>query len=149
MRARRALALLVSLTAVLMAAAPASAAGPFGALNDLLALGQGGGQTPNSVPVQKPPAPPMDATPRARCGPGSKPEPGIQGRVPAGSATDGLWCNVKMLSQQGTSGGFKVNRYVDHAGHECAYYDTALLFPMNALNLNSSGVGVAVLDAGD
>ena len=125
------------------------AEGPFGPLNDLLALGQGGGQTPDSVPVQKPPAPPMDATPRAQCGPGSKPEPGIQGRVPAGSATDGLWCNVKVLSHQGTSGGFKVFRYVDSAGHECAYYDTALLFPLNALNLNSNGAGVAVLDMSD
>jgi hypothetical protein len=88
----------------------------------------------------------MDAAPRAKCGSGSKPEPGIQGRVPAGAATDGLWCNVKLLSHQGSSGGFKVYRYVDSAGHECAYYDTALLFPLNALNLNSSGVGVAVLD---
>jgi hypothetical protein len=146
MTARRGLALLVSLTVLLLTPAAAMAEGPFGPLNDLLALGQGGGQTPATVPVQKPPAPAMDATPRAKCGPGSKPEPDIQGRVPAGSATDGLWCNVNLLSHQGTSGGFKVYRYVDNAGHECAYYDTALLFPMNALNLNSSGVGVAVLD---
>ena len=132
-----------------MAPVSAFAEGPFGPLNDLLALGQGGGQTPATVPIQKPPAPPMDATPRAQCGPGSKPEPDIQGRVPAGSATDGLWCNVKLLSTQGTSGGFKVYRYVDPAGHECGFYDTALLFPLNALNFNSSGVGVAVLDMSD
>jgi hypothetical protein len=146
MPARSACALLTALAIVLLTPVAAMAQGPFGPLNDLLALGQGGGQTPNSVPVQKPPAPPMDATPRAQCGPGSKPEPDIQGRVPAGSATDGLWCNVKLLSHQGTSGGFKVYRYVDTAGHECAFYDTALLFPLNALNLNSQGAGVAVLD---
>ena len=149
MPARHALALLVALVALLATPVSALAQGPFGPLNDLLALGQGGGQTPNTVPVQKPPAPPMDATPRAQCGPGSKPEPSIQGRVPAGSATDGLWCNVRLLSHQGDSGGFKVFRYVDAAGHECAYYDTALLFPLNAFNLNSQGIGVVVLDMSD
>ena len=137
------------LTALLALPAHALAQGPFGPLNDLLALGQGGGQTPNSAPIQKPPAPPMDAAARAKCGPGSKPEPGIQGRVPAGSATDGLWCNVTMLSHQGTSGGFKVLRYIDTLGHECAFYDTALLFPLNAFNLNADGAGVAVLDMKD
>ncbi|HEY3020671.1 MAG TPA: hypothetical protein VGJ32_10780, partial [Solirubrobacteraceae bacterium] len=30
--------------------------------------------------------------------------------------------------------------------HECSFYDTALVFPLNAINLNSSGIGVAVLD---
>ena len=120
--------------AVLLAVpAEGMAQGPVGSLNDLLALGQGGGQTPDEVPVQMPPAPPLVATPRAHCDPGSKPEPGVQGRVPAGSATDGLWCNVTLLSHQGTSGGFKVFRYVDEAGHECAFYDTAILVPMNTL----------------
>ena len=139
----------VAIAALAAAPSAAFAQGPFGPLNDLAALGQGEGDSPMTVPVQKPPAPPMDATPRANCGPGSKPEPSIQGRVPAGSATDGLWCNVTLLSHQGTSGGFKVLRYVDAAGHECAYYDTALLFPANAFNLNSQGVGVAVLDMSD
>lgn len=129
---------------VLPAQAPAQ--GPFGPLNDLLALGQGGGQTPDTAPVQKPDAPPLDATPRATCGPGSKPEPDIQGRVPAGSASEGLWCNVELVSHQGVSGGFKVLRYIDRQGRECAYYDTALLFPLNAFNLSTEGIGVAVLD---
>ena len=39
--------------------------------------------------------------------------------------------------------------YFDGAGHECAYYDTALLFPLNAFNVNSKGVGVVVLDMAD
>lgn len=149
MTARCAGALLVALLVLLLAPASGMAQGPFGPLNDLAALGAGTGQTPNTVPLQKPPAPPMDAVPPAQCGPNSKPQPSIDGRVPAGSATDGLWCNVQLLSHQGTSGGFKVLRYVDGAGHECAYYDTALLFPMNAFNLNSQGVGVAVLDMTD
>jgi hypothetical protein len=119
---------------------------PGNPLNDLLALGEGSGQTPDKAPIQEPPGPSMEAVPRAHCGGGSKPEPDIQGRVPSGAATDGLWCNVSLLAHQGSSGGFKVLRYVDPAGHECAFYDTALLFPMNALNLNSQGVGVVVLD---
>jgi hypothetical protein len=150
MTARFALALLAALTVLLLVPAAGMADGPFGPLNDLAALGQGEGQTPITVPLQKPPAPPMDAVPAAtNCAPGAKPQPSIDGRVPAGSATDGLWCNLSLISQQGTSGGFKVYRYVDGAGHECAYYDTALLFPMNAFNFNSNGIGVAVLDMSD
>ena len=76
----------------------------------------------------------------AVCDGASKPEPDVQGRVPAGSAAEGLWCNVSVVSHFGVNGGFKVQRYVDAAGHECAYYDTALLFPLNALNVNSSAV---------
>ena len=149
MTARLVRALAIAIATLAFVPATSIAQGPFGPLNDLAALGQGEGDTPASAPIQKPPAPPMDATPRAQCGAGSKPEPSIQGRVPAGSATDGLWCNITMLSHQGTSGGFKVLRYVDAAGHECAYYDTALLFPLNAFNLNSDGAGVAVLDMSD
>ena len=118
----------------------------LGPLNDLLALGQAGGQTPAKAAIQRNSEPPLVATPRARCGAGSRPEPGIQGRVPAGSATIGLWCNAALVSHQGTSGGFKVLRYVDQQGHECAFYDTALLFPTNAVNLSGPSLGVAVLD---
>src|SRR5260221_1969383 len=127
----------------------ALAEGPFGPLNDLAALGQAGGQTPDKAPVQQPPEPPQVATPRAHCLPGSKPEPGIQGRVPAGSADKGLWCNITMVSHQGTEGGFKVYRYIDVQGHECAYYDTTLMFPLNAFNPGAGSIGVAVLDMSD
>ena len=140
---------MVAMLALGLLAPVISAQIPGNPLNDLLALGQGPGQTPAKAPVQTPPAPPVEATPRATCGPGARPEPGIQGRVPAGSAANGLQCNVSVLSHQGTSGGFKVLRYVDAAGHECAYYDTALLFPLNAFNVNSKGVGVVVLDMAD
>ena len=126
-----------------------NASGALGPLNDLLALGQAGGQTPATAPIQQPAEPPQDATPRAVCGPGSRPEPGIQGRVPAGSATAGLHCNVDLVAHQGTSGGFKVWRYVDTHGRECAFYDTALLYPVNALKLDGTSQGVAVLDMSD
>jgi hypothetical protein len=118
-------------------------------LNDLGALGQGTGQTPTMLPKQHNSEPPLVATPRAKCGPGSKPEPDIQGRVPDGSAAAGLTCNVTLIGHQGTSGGFKVYRYVDAQGHDCAYYDTALLFPLNAVNLAGPSLGVAVLDMSD
>jgi hypothetical protein len=150
MTARLGFALASALIALLILPASGLADGPFGPLNDLAALGQGSGQTPASVPVQDPPAPALEATPApTSCDSGSKPEPSVDGRVPAGSATNGLWCNVTLLSHQGDDGGFKVYRYVDGAGHECAYYDTALLFPMNAFNLDSKGIGVAVLDMSD
>ena len=118
----------------------------IGPLNDLLSLGQGGGQTPARVPIVKRREPPLVATPRAHCLRGSRPEPGIQGRVPEGSATRGLRCNVRLVSHQGDSGGFKVLRYVDSRGRECAFYDTALLYPINAIRLDGSSEGVAVLD---
>src|SRR3954451_11544403 len=138
------------LVILLILALPAlNASGALGPLNDLLALGQGGGQLPAKVATARRAEPPLVATPRAVCGPGSKPEPGIQGRVPAGSATNGLHCNADLVAHQGTSGGFKVLRYVDAHGHECAFYDTALLYPVNALKLDGTSLGVAVLDMSD
>src|SRR5436305_573726 len=113
MRMRTALAAVLALLAL---ALPASAQGQIAnPLNDLLALGKGSGDTPDQAPIVKAPAPPITVPPRAKCGPGSKPEPSIQGRVPAGSADQGLWCNVSLIAHQGTSGGFKVFDYVDTA----------------------------------
>ncbi len=96
-------------------------------------------------------------TPEATCGPGSDPETGIQGRVSPedhanGNAADGFRCNTELVGKYqvanatGTVGGFKVERYVDSAGHECAYYDTTLLWPTNALDQEG---GVNVLDMSD
>ena len=78
----------------------------------------------------------------------------MQGRVPkqevdSGRAADGYLCNVTRIGRSGATGGFRVHRYVDEAGRECAYYDTALLFPTNALNLSLDPTGVAVLDMSD
>ena len=131
---------------VILALPALSASGALAPLNDLLSLGHAGGQTPARVATVRRAEPPFVATPRANCLPGSRKEPGIQGRVPEGSAVKGFNCNVDLLGRQGTSGGFKVHRYVDTRGRECAFYDTALLFPTNALKLSGDSLGVAVLD---
>ena len=132
-----------------LAAAPAANAQFPGQVGDLLALGFGDGETPVAAAAQHNAEQPLVATPRAHCGPGSKPEPGIQGRVPEGSATDGLFCNAQLVAHQGKSGGFKAWRYVDANNHVCAFYDTALLFPLNAFKVDGSSLGVAVLDMTD
>jgi hypothetical protein len=98
---------------------------------------------PPALQVATPPA-----TPQGPCGPGSVPEPDLQGRVPA-AAPEGYRCNVAVVGRHGPSGGFKVERYVDADGHECAFYDTTLLFPTNAGNLSEGPTGVAVLDMAD
>jgi YVTN family beta-propeller protein len=93
-------------------------------------------------------APP--ATPRADCGPGSRPAPGLQGRVTADAPADGYTCNTELVGHEGHAGGFKVERFVDRAGHQCAYYDTTLLFPVQAIQqLQDQATGVAVVDMTD
>jgi hypothetical protein len=89
------------------------------------------------------------ATPRAHCGPGSRPETGRQGRVPMadykdGRAALGYLCNTAQLGHVGTTGGFKTLRYVDRTGRVCAFYDGTLLYP-TALAHNDVG-GTHVLD---
>jgi len=90
-------------------------------------------------------------TPRAACGPGSEPETAAQGRVPSadvasGRAARGYTCNTVEVGHFGTTGGFKVFHYVDHAGHECAFYDSTLLFPTDVVTQGAHGPGVYVLD---
>ena len=103
------------------------------------------------------PEPPLTPTPKADCGPGSRPETGLQGRVSpedheSGRAAQGFTCNTALVGSYakpnavGTVGGFKVERYVDAAGHDCAYYDTTLLYPTNVLDQEG---GVNVLDMAD
>jgi hypothetical protein len=121
-----------------------------GPLNDLFALGQGSGQTPAKVAIQKPAEPPQTATPLVPCRAGDKTNPSqVDGRVPNGSPPSGFYCNLDEVAHQGNTGGFKTLRYTDNAGHVCAFYDTALLFPINALKLDTNGLGVAVLDMSD
>jgi hypothetical protein len=98
--------------------------------------------------------PALEPVPQAECGPGSIPEPGMQGRVPAddvaaGGAADGYRCNVEVVGRHGSTGGYKVERYIDAAGNECAFYDTTLLYPTNAVNPGLEPTGVAVLDMAD
>jgi hypothetical protein len=147
MSARRLVRVAAMLAAVGALAIVAGAAhGALDPLNDLFAVGQGTGDSPAAAPVVHRAEPPSGATPLVPCGPGSRPQPGVDGRVPAGSATNGLWCNVALVGHQGTEGGFKVFRYIDAGGHECAFYDTTLMFPLNALNPGAGSEGVAVLD---
>ena len=99
-------------------------------------------------------AAPAPATPRATCGPGSIPETGMQGRVSTedvetGRAADGFRCNVEKVGQFGNTGGFRVHRYVDPAGHECAYYDSTPLFPTSVVAQGANLGGVYVLDMSD
>ncbi len=95
--------------------------------------------------------------PKASCGPGSLPETGIQGRVSredadSGRSALGYTCNTVMAGSYtipdavGTVGGFKVERYTDAAGHDCAFYDSTLLFPTNLIDNQG---GVKVLDMTD
>lgn len=111
-----------------------------------------GGQTPATAKVQQPGEPPLAATPQARCRPGSNPLRGQEGRVPASALNSragahGYTCNLSLVSHQGDFGGYKVWRYIDRAGHVCAFYDTALIFPMNAISLSGPpSTGVVVLN---
>lgn len=99
-----------------------------------------------------------DSTPRAVCGPGSDAETGLQGRVSAadvasGRAQRGYRCNTEVRGHfgvagyEGGSGGYKVFRYTDARGHECAYYDSTLLFPVAVQGRDLPGV--FVLDMSD
>jgi hypothetical protein len=123
-------------------------------LNDLnTALGLiPGYQTPPAAREQQPPEPSYNASPRADCGPGSEPLAGVQGRVTAsaiqsGQAAHGWTCNLSVVGHYASSGGYKVWSYTDTHGRLCAFYDTTLLFPLDALSLNGPpSKGVYVLD---
>lgn len=91
-------------------------------------------------------------TPQTACGAGSRPETDRQGRVPLrdyenGRAARGYTCNATDVGHEGDGGGFQVHRFVDKAGHECAYFDQGTRFPNREVNGRSSGV--AVLDMAD
>jgi hypothetical protein len=100
------------------------------------------------------PAVPFAPVPRALCGPGSIPERGLQGQVSAddmahGAKEHGFRCNLEPLSHFGTTGGLRVHRYVDKAGHDCGYYDTSLFFPITGAVWGGDGTGVYVMDMKD
>jgi hypothetical protein len=134
----------------------------------LFLLAAGGGDTLSYVaslaaPEDVGPEPEMKPVPRAECAEGDREETGIQGRVSradhdSGLAAAGLQCNAELVGQHtqekagidgtivGSVGGYKVHRYVDDLGHECAYYDTSLLPPANA---GDGNLGVRVLNMDD
>ena len=123
----------------------------LGACAAALLLGAAGGTlVPAGAADPVIPAP----TPKAQCGPGSKPETGTQGRVSAadvasGRAAQGYTCNTEVKGHYGRTGGFKVFRYIDTAGHECAFYDSTLLFPTAVGTNPGQRLGVFVLDMSD
>ena len=91
---------------------------------------------------------PRKPAPAARCDAGSLPETGVQGDIPeadiaSGRMHKGYFCNARLLSHTGVGGGFRVERYVDKAGHVCAYFDSGTLFPGT---IHPEGSGVWVLD---
>jgi hypothetical protein len=93
--------------------------------------------------------------PEAHCGPGSRPETDIQGRVPkadyeSGRAARGYFCNTRQVGHYGKSGGFKTLRYVDRSGRVCGYYDSDPIAPHDFLGgILEDGLGVVTLDMSD
>lgn len=96
-------------------------------------------------------------TPKASCPDDPLRETGMQGRVPAsdyptGRAAQGYMCNTKQVSHfgevffPGGAGGFRTYRYADQASHDCAFYDSTLLYPLNATTQKQNLLGVYVLD---
>lgn len=93
----------------------------------------------------------LPSTPRATCGPASTPESGRQGRVPAadyatGRAALGYTCNARFVGHFGKNGGFRVERYVDESGHECAFYDSSLI---TGKDVTKDHLGTYVMDMSD
>ena len=92
-------------------------------------------------------------TPGIACDKGSLPEK-VQGRAPlsdvaSGRYAKGYTCNATQIGHFGTRGGYRVERFVDKAGHECAYYDTTLLFPKDIPYQGTDGPGTYVMDMSD
>jgi hypothetical protein len=95
--------------------------------------------------------------PPARCGKRSDPlDDPVQGRVSPDAiaspgAEDGWRCNVTLVGQSPvTPGRFRTWRYVDRAGHACAFYDSTLTSPATAPSAaGGPSHGVVVLDMTD
>ncbi len=85
------------------------------------------------------------SVPRANCGPGSLPETGLQGDVPAGDretgrSTQGYRCNMSLIGGYAGRGGGLASATFEH----CSY--TGSFFPGNLLGDDR---GVQVLDVSD
>ncbi len=93
--------------------------------------------------------------PQLPCDSQSLPETGAQGRVPKaevdnGRAAKGYTCNTSLVGQQGNSGGFRVERYTDAAGHPVFTTNLttpATLSPHESLRLNQKR-GLLAADMG-
>ena len=138
----------LSAAVVLIGATTFASAVGTGPLSDYRAFHGQLGKGALQQPVTTYAAAGMGVTPQTPCAKGSRPETDRQGRVPlrdyaSGRAAKGYTCNLTDVGHEGTSGGFQVHRYVDKAGHECAFYDGTLIFPANEPNAPG---GVVVLD---
>jgi hypothetical protein len=148
----------ICLTALTGLAASAGAQGPTLPANDfeaLLAL-TGGQFVEPTGPLQNLPSA-LKPVPPAKCGKGSDPlEEDVHGRVSPESiaspgADDGWRCNITLVGQSGaTPGRFRTWRYVDRAGHTCAFYDSTLTAPGTVPSAGGGpSHGVVVLDMTD
>lgn len=62
-----------------------------------------------------------------------------------GRAALGYTCNARFVGHFGKNGGFRVERYVDESGHECAFYDSSLItIPQNVLPVTIKGRKYAI-----
>jgi hypothetical protein len=98
-------------------------------------------------------APSAGPTPGTSCDKASLPET-MQGRAPASDLASGRYakgytCNARQVAHVGAMGGYRVERYVDAAGHECAFWDSTLLFPTSVPDQRTDGPGTYVLDMHD
>jgi hypothetical protein len=119
----------------------------------LPAFAVGGPTAQHAAPYAGPTGPYAGPTKNIPCDKGSRPET-VQGKVPkadydSGRAAKGYFCNARLISHFGTTGGYRVERYVDKAGHECAYWDSTLLWPHNVPEQGSEGPGAYVMDMHD
>jgi hypothetical protein len=123
----------------------------------IVSLGLAGCGASQPPAAAAPAAGEIAATPKAKCGAGSRPEPGLQGRlsqtdIDSGLAMGGITCNVEVVgsyttpNSAATVGGWKTWRYVDKNGHECAFYDASNIFPIGAAD---GAIGTNVLDMSD
>lgn len=85
--------------------------------------------------------------PRAACGPGSRPETGLQGQVPladrqSGRSSSGYSCNLALVGRYGPAEGFEGAEWQMAWYDHCAYYDTRLTG-------RQSRRGTIVLDVAD
>src|SRR2546430_7333409 len=121
-------------TALAIGGAVSSSVGGATALHGGLALTGGravvGGPTTQHTHVAArylgPTDPYAGPTPDIACDQGSLPET-VQGQAPkadydSGRAARGYFCNARLVSLSGHTGGYRVERYADKGGHECAYW---------------------------
>lgn len=109
-----------------------------GAAAVALAAGMASGSASAGDPVE-------EGIARADCGPGSSPETGLQGQVPAADrrsdrSSQGYSCNLELLGQYQGKGAGIVNPTYEH----CAYMSS-----FNSGILQGSRSGVRVIDASD